>query len=395
MSSSTPMDASESRFDANAAPRRPSRWARLRLSDIGILPLIAACPFMYFPKVLEGDTQPWLLIGALAAFLTYRTRRFMLRGDVPLVALALLCVLVYALRGGLTSDLVRAAYTQGTFIMLWLVCRRDDGDLMPAAIRLTVGVWLAVGLYQYVFVALGLPVEIAGRYVEGRGGVPSLTSEPSTYGSLSMLHMMYLLSERNPRNRPYIAATAVSVVLSGSLLAFLLLLFPLMKLKMRWRITAILAIPLLVFIDYLSTSAGINARLESFVSPTAGIAAAVLDPSLNIRLGHIYFTLVANLRQSLLMSSPVDFMNQYNAFVSDMPIFIETGSNFILTAIGDLIYGYGPFGALLLFVFIRKAQSQSATRAKKFEKFAFIVACMLNPIYLSNVFLVMYAQRRN
>jgi hypothetical protein len=88
-------------------------------------------------------------------------------------------------------------------------------------------------------------------------------------------------------------------------------------------------------------------------------------------------------------------MNQYNAFADTSRIFMETGSNFILTSAGDLIYGYGPVGALLLFVFVRKAQSQSATRAKKIEKFTFIVACMLNPIYLSNIFLVMYAQQKN
>jgi hypothetical protein len=381
-------------LDSGGMPLRGTGWTRVR-SDLGILPLIACCPFMYFPKILEGDTQPWVMLAALIAFITFRTRRFILRGDIPLVLLALLCIVVYAMRAGFGLDLLRAAYTQLAFVVLWLVCRRDHGDFLPTAIRLTVVIWFAVGLYQYVFVALGLPVEIAGRYVEGRSGVPSLTSEPSTYGSLSMLHMMYLLSERNPKNRPFIAATAVSVVLSGSLLAFALLLFPLRRLTMRWRVAAILAIPVLVGIDYLFTSAGLTLRVTSIASTPEGLAAVVLDPSVNLRLGHIYFTLIQNGWQSLLWISPVDFMNQYNAFADTSRIFIETGSNFILPAVGDLIYSYGWVGALLLLVFIRRAQSQSVTRTEKLEKLAFIGACMLNPIYLSNVFLVMYAQRRN
>ena len=350
---------------------------------------------MYFPKLLEGDTQPWLIVAALYAFLTYRTQRFMQRGDFMLLLLAPLCVIVYALRSGFGPDLLRATYIQVTFVVLWVVCRRDDGDLLPAAVRLTVVVWLAVGLYQYVFVALGLPVEFAGRYVEGRSGVPSLTSEASTYGSLSVLQMMYLLSQKNPRNTPYVAASALSVALSGSLLAFALLLFPLMKLRLRWRVCVVLAFALLVFVDYLLTEAGITSRVMELISPTSGLAAAVLDPSLNLRLGHIYFTLYENLVPSLMFSYSVDFMAQYNTFARDSGIFIDTGNNFILTGVGDLIYGSGFLGALLLFAVIRRAQAQSSTRAHKFEKMLFIIACMLNPIYLSNIFLVLYAQRRN
>jgi hypothetical protein len=389
------MNTSHSSGEATALPLRQSAWEHLRRSDLGILPLVIACPFMYFPKVLEGDTQPWVLLGALIAFFAFRTRRLVLRADVTLALLALLCVIVFAMRGGFGPDLLRATYTQTTFIVLWMVCRRDRGEFLPTAIRLTAAVWFAVGLYQYLFVALGLPVEIAGRYIEGRSGVPSLTSEPSTFGSLSVLQMMYMLSERNPRNNPYIAGAAISVVMSGSLLAFALLVFPLMKLTMRWRIGVILAIALLVFADYTLTTAGLTSRVADLASPVAGAAAVVLDPSLNLRFGHVYFTLFENLRQSLLMLSPVDFMAQYNAFADDSGIFIETGTNFILTGAGDLIYGSGPVGALLLFAFIRRALSQSSTRAKKFEKVVFIAACMLNPIYLSNAFLVMYAQRKN
>ena len=116
--SSTPVSA-----ETTGLSLRQSVWVRLKPSDLGILPLIAACPFMYFPELLEGDTQPWVLLAALIGFFTYRTRRFILRSDFPLVLLALLCVVVFALRGGSGPDLLRAAYTQITFIVLWLVCR--------------------------------------------------------------------------------------------------------------------------------------------------------------------------------------------------------------------------------------------------------------------------------
>ena len=119
-----------------------------------------------------------------------------------------------------------------------MVCRREQGEFFPSAVRLTILIWLAVGLYQYISIAQGLPIEIAGRFVEGRSGVPSLTPEPSFYGSLSILHMMYLLSEGQKKNNPYIVCAAASVVLSGSLFALLLLVFPLMKLRSPARARA-------------------------------------------------------------------------------------------------------------------------------------------------------------
>jgi hypothetical protein len=306
------------------------------------------------------------------------------------------CAIIYALRAEVASDVLRAFYTQLTFVILWMVCRREQGDVFPGAIRLTILVWLGVGLYQYTAVALGLPVEITGRFVEGRSGVPSLASESSSYGSLSVLHMMYLIAERKASNNIYIACAAASVVLSGSLLAVLLLLFPLMKLSVKLRVAVVVGIPLLVLADYQLTSAGVTSRLFSLMYGEVGAASSLLlDPSLNLRIGHVYFTLVENLVDSLLLTSPVSFMAHYNGFAFDSRIFIDTGSNFILPAAGELIYGSGLAGVLLLVVFLARAQAQCATRAERVGKIAFIIACMLNPISLSNVFLVMYAQRKS
>ena len=110
-----------------------------------------------------------------------------------------------------------------------------------------------------------------------------------------MLQMMYLLSraksEEQTVHRRHCRVRSPEWLLAG----FLLLIFPLMRLKMRWRIGAIMAIPALVFIDYVLTSAGITTRVASIASPASGLAGAVLDTSFNIRLGHISFTLIGNL----------------------------------------------------------------------------------------------------
>ena len=365
-----------------------------RRLELGLLPLLLSCPFMYFPRILEGDTQPWVLLAALIALFTFRTDRFVLKKDLSLVCLSLLAVLVYAVRGGSGADLVRVVYTQAMFICLWLVCSRDKFGFMLSAVRLTVVVWFVVGMYQYLFIAFGWPVEIAGRYIEGRSGVPSIASEPSTYGCLSILHMMSLISENRARNTPYIAAAAVSVVLSGSLLGLLLLVFPLLKLNVKWRLFALLSVPLLIIGDYSMTSAGVASRVSGMASFGDGIMRLALDPSLNLRAGHIYFTLWANFWSSVLMMAPVDFMNQYNAFAGGSVVFVPTGSNFILSGVGDMIYSFGAIGALLLVLFIKKSQERLATPVKKIIDVGFMLACVLNPIYLSNVFLVLYARQK-
>lgn len=385
--------ANETGAGPDPGPARPRR--RLRWADLGVLPLVATLPFMYYPKLLDGDTQPWVLLAGLLALFTFRTARFATPRDLSPILLAIACAGVYALRSDGGLDVVRAVYTQAAFIVFWLVCRRENNEFFPSAVRLTIIVWLAVGLYQYFALALGWPVEIAGRYVEGRSGVPSLTSEPSTYGSLSMLQMMYLLTRDERRNVPYIAAAAVSVVLSGSVLALILLIFPLLKFKARLRLAALVALPVLALADFLFTSAGLTSRLQTIGADGAGIAALLLDPSLNLRVGHLVFTLGANFFDSVLLLSPLGFMDQYNAFAQDSGVFIETGSDFILPALGELIYGSGVFGLLLLVRVLYLAQTRSTGAAARFEKIFFTLMCMMNPISLSNFFLILYLNRRN
>ncbi len=102
----------------------------------------------------------------------------------------------------------------------------------------------------------------------------------------------------------------------------------------------------------------------------------------------------ANLVPSLLLAGPIDFMAQYNSFAASTGVLIPTGTNYILPAIGEMIYGAGILAVLLLFILLKRAQENCATTAAKVEKIAFILACMLNPISISNIFLIAYAQAK-
>lgn len=376
--------------------------AGFRMADLGILPLMLSLPLLYFPKVLEGDTQLWVLGASVIALLTFRTERFILKSELWLALLCVACVAIYALRVDLhtsvtnltgAADFLRTGYTQVAFLTFWIISRREGGQYFGWAVRFTIVVWLLVALYQYVAIRVGLPVEFTGRFIAGRSGVPSLTSEPATYGSLSVLHMMYLLTERNRRNAPFIAAAAMSVVLSGSLLAVLLLPFPLMKMPQRVRIIAAIAIPLMIFLDYTFSTAGVASRLGAF-SGGLTVFDLLRDASLNLRAGHIVFTLYHNFWTSVLLLEPVAFMQDYNEFAMRSGLFIRTGSNFILPSLGALIYDYGIFGVALLIAVLRGAAKQTSSPKGRIEKLGFVIACLLNPIGLSNPFLIMYVQKK-
>ena len=347
---------------------------------------------MYYPKLLEGDTQPWVLSAGLVALLAFRTESFVKRGDGLLIGLSMLCILAYALRSTSGFFLLRNVYTYVTFLVLWIVCQRAKGDYFPVAVKATVVIWFSVGLYQYVATSLGYQVAIAGRYLPGRMGPPSLTAEASYYGSLSMVQLMYILAEKSVKKGFYIGCAIASVVLSGSLLAMILLVFPLRRVPRGWRIATILLLPLLVAGDFYLTSAGVTSRLRSVTGEGLSVTGLFLDASLNLRIGHTYFTMVKHLVPSLLFLGPIDFMTQYNDFAVRSTLFIETGTNYILPAIGEMIYGAGLLAAVLLLVILKRAQETCSTRMDKLEKVAFILACMLNPITIANVFLVLYAQ---
>lgn len=378
----------------------PWRLPTFQWRDVGIFPLLLMIPFMYMPKVVNGDTQPWIVSTALIAFLTFRTNDFFFKRDVPLVALSLLCVAAYWMRTDDNFLLMRTCYIHISFIMLWLTCRRADDALFTATIKYTIILWFAVGIYEFVNRAtghgLGMPELFTGRFGTGNGGIPSLTAEPSFYGSLSAVQMMYLLSESRKSNRIYIALAAISVVVSGSLLAMTLLVFPLMKLPLRLRIMAFLGIPAMVFVNFMISSAGLLARVSFLqVAQSGGLAEkALLDPSLNIRVGNIYFTLYAHFVDSITLSTPIRYLWEYSNFAKNGGIWWDPLTEYTIPFAGELIYGSGIFGLLLIFGIILAACARASTAWGKLEKTIFIAACLLNPIAISNPLLIIYAQKK-
>lgn len=356
-------------------------------------------PFMFFPHVLEGDTQPWILIVSLLAVCTFRTDQFFFKRDLAILLLSPLCILAFAVRNESGFLLLRYCYMHIAFLALWLVMRREQGQFFPTAIRLTIVIWFLVGFYEFANVSLGhglgMPELFAGSYSTGRSGVPSLGPEPSYYGSLSVIMMMYLLTEKRASDWPYIVMAAISVILSGSMLSAGLLIFPIMRIRMKYRVLLFILLPLAVLMDSVLTSGGLSARLSGIVGGAGnGLIGILLDVSLNLRAGAIFYTLYETLTSSLLFQHPIAYMEQYNNFAANSGIFVATEGEIILSAIGELIYYSGLIGLALVIVFFRESLDASNTTRDKFEKFVFLLACMLNPIVLSNPFLIAYAQKR-
>jgi len=372
-------------------PVTPALARGVSVSDIGLLPLIATLPFLYVPKVLEGDTQPWVLIGALMALFAYRPRRFFLTAAAPAVLLSAAALTMYALRAGFGPETIRAAYIFLTFSVLYVIVLRGGGNAFRNGVRLTLLIWFAVGAYQYIAILIGLPVEFVGRFVEGRGGVPSLAAEPSYFGSLAVLMAMYLLHDRQRGDDFFVAIAVMCVLMSGSLLAFLLLAFPFLYLRFDVKLIAGAAVAGLVLLDASFNDAGFTARLAGLKSIEQGFASLLADPSLNLRFGHIQFVLWDNLIPQLFWRNPIDFQNQYNSFAASTGVLIPTGSNFILPMAGELIYGGGLFGLGIVILLVVAAWRGGARFGEGLVRASFVIACLLNPISIANPFLVFYA----
>jgi hypothetical protein len=346
---------------------------------------------MYAPKVLEGDTQPWMLLGALIALLTFRTQSFLRRDAVLAVALAALALLFVFGRSGLTAESLRSTYVLGTFAILFVVAKRGGHDLFAVGVRITLLIWFLVGAYQYVALLMNLPVNFVGRFVEGRSGVPSLTAEASYFGSLSVLMSMYLLHFGRRTDLPYHAMAVLSVLMSGSLLAAVLLLFPFLYLRNSWKLLAFAAVATLITLDAAINEAGLTARVAGFASIEEGALGVLLDPSLNLRLGHIYFTLWENLGRELLLRNPIDFMAEYNTFAQQSGVLIPTESNFVLPIAGELLYLSGPAGLAIALMIVFGAANGGSLAGTTLLRAAFALACLLNPISVANPLLIFFA----
>jgi hypothetical protein len=368
-------------------------------SPLGLVPLMLAMPLMYWPRILEGDTQPWVTIGGAFAVLFFWPQQRSsntLRVFVPL-ATAAVCGLVYALRETNAQSILRYVGIMATFSALWIVACRGGADLVTKSVRFTIVLWFIVGLGQMVFVRLGISFEFVGRFVLMRSGVPSLTAEPSFYGSLSVLQLMYLSAQRKRENIPYLAMATVSVLLSGSILSYLLLIVPVMRLPTRYKVLGVLAV-FVVFLQGLNVAdSALFARISNLQSVTALSDFENLlerDASTNLRVGHVIFTLNDNLERSLFLNNGVSFRDDYNDWAFSGGRFLYNESDFILTSAGEMVFRSGPFGFILVIMMIIYGVSSTATWQSKIEKGIILILCFLSPIALSNPFFIFYIAQR-
>jgi hypothetical protein len=374
---------------SSAALPPSTRW-RVPVADLGFLPFLLLLPFLYVPKLLEGDTQPWVLIGAVIALFAYRPRLFVQRGDIAPLLLGTLALAAYVLRAGFTLEALRAAYIFLTFNVLWILGNRGGHGWFRVGVRYVLLLWFLVGLYQFLALRLGLPVAFTGRFIEGRDAIPSLAAEPSYFGSLSVVMAMYLLHDRKPGDGWFVALATLNALMSGSLLSVLLLAFPLLYLRFDLKVAAAVALGAMLLLDSAFNEAGIVARLAGYQSAGEGVIGVLLDPSLNLRFGHVQFALWENLGTSLAFAHGIDFQNQYNSFAAGTGVLIPTESNFILPMAGELVYNGGLFGAAIVLLLIARGASAGPTWGQRLIRGSFVFACLLNPISIANPFLIFY-----
>lgn len=363
--------------------------------SLALVPILIAMPLIYWPKFLEGDTQPWVTVGAMISALFFwpkihRTSKSKL--VYPILA-AICCFAVYIFRETDPQLLLRYGAILGTFVLLWVVAVRVGPSGVGTAVRWSVGLWFAVGLYQFIALRLGLPVEFLGRFVAERSGVASLTAEPSFYGSISVVQIMYLLSEQRARNRPFIIMAVASVLLSGSLLSYLLLLVPLMRLRISLIFGGIVILLIFTTQEVRLAESGLFNRISNIdlVSTlTDPLRIIQTDASTNLRVGHIWFTLFDSFWDSIFLKSDVSYRESYNSWAFSQGYFLYNQSDYILTSAGELVFRSGFFGFILISLIYYYVFKSKQSTQMRFEKVIFTTLCFLGPINLANPFFVFY-----
>ncbi len=363
---------------------------RIRNNDRAALPLLICFPFLNFPKVLDGDTQPWLLVGCILSISFFMTR---FRRDYSLTVigfLCLACVLIVCVRGADLTITLRYVYVYLMCFMLFLLLRDTSEEARSLAVRYAIVVWFLFGAVQYVFLVFGIAIEFTGRFVEGRTGVPSILAEPSFFGSLSALGAIHLLRVGGRKKEvPFILAAVANVVMSGSIISFGFLSLAAMFLPRRAILPAAAAAAALLWLDLNYGYAGITSRIYNIRGVSNLENLLLVDPSISLRLGHLTFTLWYALPEALVWSLPLKFQLLYNNYAVGSGYHMLTSSEFILPAAGDIVFSTGAAGALLLAFLIRLSLRAEPSSASRWRKAILIAVCLVNPIGLQSPFFML------
>jgi hypothetical protein len=361
-----------------------------------VLLLTLSLPLAYAPKIFTGDTQPWILIASLISLFFVKNTYHLDKVFVTLLLLSFASVISFFYRSESDFLIQRNIYIYFSFLVFWIATKKYE-HIFSDAIKFVVLVWFVIGLSQYVFsVLLGVDINPIGRYIPGRGGMPSLTAEPSFYGSLSVIQAMYLSFENPKKNIFFIFLALLSVVISGSILAIILLIpvlcFFIIKSHFSFsKIFCGVIVLLCLFLLFLPD--GLESRLIKIINSHSFLD-FFNDQSVNLRLGHIWFTLFHNLQNSFLLRGDLNFWGEYNSFAEQTSFLLKTKSEYILTGLGDLIYSGGIFSFLIVFILFREALNSCSGWFDKTFKVIFIFMLMLNPISISNFFLILFINQK-
>lgn len=349
-------------------------------------------PFSFFPKLVDGDTQPWPLVGVVLLLFANRAAIRISTIDMGVLSLAILAVMTFFMRAGFSEASARFAYKVISFTLFWFCSRTVSSALVSLGMKMVIVIWFVVGLFQTMAVSLGQSAWITGRFVEGRGGVPSLAPEPSLYGMLSVVAILYLLfSERHTRP-VFILMALANVFMSGSALAVIASIFVVSMLRFRTKLVFFTV--LVPFVGYLVSTIGFQFlnRVIDLFGENADFQSLIMDYSINLRVGHIVYTLGPALLTSLFFLNDLVFEEAYNDWALSTFTFFPTGSDFILTGIGDIVYNGGIFGLGLLAVFFVSAYRQETRRP--WIKLTVIIFLMLVQVGFASLFLAMFGLQR-
>jgi hypothetical protein len=362
--------------------------------NIPLILLTLSLPLAYAPKILAGDTQPWILIASLISILFVKNIFRLEKSFVILLFASFFSIISYYYRSESDYMMLRNLYIYVSFLVFWIVTRKYE-HIFSDAIRFTVLVWFAVGLCQIVSIFLGHDLSPIGRFVPFRTGPPSITAEPSFYGSISAIHAMYLLYDERKGNNFFISLAVLSILISGSSLGLILLapvLCVLLK-KTKSVLPVCISLVILVAAFIFFVSDRMITRYATLLS-SKSLLDLIEDQSINLRFGHIHFTLFHNLLNELFLQGNLNFWGQYNLFANHLQFYISTKSDYILPALGELIFSGGLFSLVIVFILFREAFNSCLGWFDKTTKLVFIFLIMLNPISISNFFLILFINQK-
>ena len=275
---------------------------------------LLALPFSYVPRLVEGDTQPWPLLAVLILFLMNRSAKTMTRLDLILIGSVLGAMLVFFARAGFGVEMLRFGYKMFVFTLLWVCVPALPVGLVVRGMKSVILIWFLFGMFQTLALQLGISIEIGGRFVEGRSGVPSLAPEPSLFGILSLLALYYLVISKQKISPIYHAMAFANVFMSGSILA--ILAGSLFILLTPWRVRilfALIAVPLVIYLLNYSEAFFLN-RIQRILSEGLEWRILLLDYSINLRVGHVVYTLWSSFPAALMLQTVPDFETAYNSW---------------------------------------------------------------------------------